>query len=244
VLSLWAALGGLAIGLVLGLLGGGGSTLTVPLLLALGIEPKPAIALSLAVVSATAAAALISHARAGRVDWRAAAWLVPAVMLGGFAGGRAAALVSGRALIAGFALLMAAAGVSMLLARPAATPARSARPRALVAAGLAVGSITGLVGVGGGFLFVPLLALAGGLPMQRAIGTSLLVIAANATAALAGQLGHVSVPLDLALLLSAAGVLGAVVGARLSGRLPEPVLRRGFGVLVLVTAAWLAARAL
>ena len=72
-LSLWAALGGLGIGLALGLLGGGGSTLTVPLLLALGVEPRAAIALSLAVVGTTAAVAVVSHARAGNVDWRAAA---------------------------------------------------------------------------------------------------------------------------------------------------------------------------
>ncbi len=242
-LSLWAALGGLAIGLALGLLGGGGSTLTVPLLLALGVEPKPAIALSLAVVAATAAAGVVSHARADRIDWRAAAWLLPAVALGGFAGGRAAVLVSGQALITGFALLMVAAGVAMLLPRPAAATAPFAgRPSALVAAGVAVGVLTGLVGVGGGFLFVPVLALAGGLSMPRAVGTSLVAITANAGAALLGQLGHVQVPLDLALLLAGAGVLGALLGARLSGRLPERVLRRAFGVLVLAVAGWLLAR--
>jgi uncharacterized membrane protein YfcA len=243
VLSLWAALGGLAVGLALGLLGGGGSTLTVPLLLALGVEAKPAVALSLAVVATTAAAALVSHARAGRIDARAATWLLPAVTLGGFAGGRAAALFSGRALITGFALLMAAAGISMLTRRPTAEPPPAARPGALGAAGLAVGAVTGMVGVGGGFLFVPILTLFGGLGMRRAVGTSLLAITFNAGAALVGQLGHVRVPLDLALPLCGAGVLGAVAGARLSGRVPERVLRRSFGALVLGIAVWLAARA-
>jgi hypothetical protein len=242
VLTLWAALGGLAIGLALGLLGGGGSTLTVPLLLALGVEPKTAIALSLAVVGTTAGVAVISHARARRVDWRAAAWLLPSVALGGFAGGRAAALFSGDALLLGFAVLMAAAGIAMLLPRRPGARVPAPRPLALIAAGVAIGALTGLVGVGGGFLFVPLLALAGGLEMRRAVGTSLVAIAVNALAALAGQLGHVELPLALAAVLTSAGVVGALLGARLMPRLPERALRRAFGVLVLAIAAWLMAR--
>ena len=241
-LSLWAALGGLAIGLALGALGGGGSTLTVPLLLALGVAPKPAIALSLAVVGATAGVAVVSHARAQGVDWRAAAWLLPAVGLGGFAGGRAAAYFSGGALLSGFAVLMATAGVAMLLPRRPYAGAPNPRPLALAVAGAAIGAVTGLVGVGGGFLFVPALALVGGLEMRRAVGTSLVAIAANALAALAGQLGHVELPLTLAAVLTSAGVTGALLGARLVHRLPERVLRRTFGVLVLAVAAWLVAR--
>ena len=109
--------------------------------------------------------------------------------------------------------------------------------------GLAIGLALGLLGGGGSTLTVPLLlALAGGLPMQRAVGTSLLVITANAGAALLGQLGHVRVPLDLALVLASTGVLGALLGARLSGRVPERLLRRGFGVLVLGVAGGLLAR--
>jgi len=242
VLTLWAALGGLAIGLALGLLGGGGSTLTVPLLLALGVEPKTAIALSLAVVGTTAGVAVISHARARSVDWRAVTWLLPAIALGGFAGGRASAHFSGEALLVGFAVLMAAAGIAMLLPRRPAARVPAPRPLALIAAGVAIGAITGLVGVGGGFLFVPLLALAGGLEMRRAIGTSLVAIAVNALAALAGQLGHVELPLALAAVLTCAGVVGALLGARLVPRLPERALRRAFGVLVLAIAAWLVAR--
>ena len=241
-ISLWAALGGLAIGLTLGSLGGGGSTLTVPLLLALGVEPKAAIALSLAVVGTTAGVAVISHARANRVDWRAVAWLIPAVALGGFAGGRAAAHFSGDTLVLGFAVLMAAAGVAMLLPRRPAALAPAPRPLALAAAGVTIGAITGLVGVGGGFLFVPALALAGGLELRRAIGTSLVAIAVNALAALAGHLGHVELPRALTAVLTSAGVVGAVLGARLVPRLPERALRRAFGVLVLAIAAWLVMR--
>jgi uncharacterized membrane protein YfcA len=242
VLTFWAALGGLAIGLALGLLGGGGSILTLPLLLALGVEPKPAIALSLAVVGTTAGVAVVSHSRAKSVDWRAAAWLLPAVALGGFAGGRAAALFSGDALLLGFAVLMAAAGIAMLLPRRPYAGAPAPRPLALAAAGMVIGALTGVVGVGGGFLFVPALALVGGLEMRRAVGTSLVAITGNALAALVGQLGHVELPLALAAVLSSAGVTGALLGARLVPRLPERALRRAFGVLVLVIACWLVAR--
>jgi hypothetical protein len=232
----WAALGGLAIGLVLGALGGGGSLLTVPLLLALGVAPRPAIALSLVVVGATAAVAVASHARARNVDWPAAAWLLPSVALGGFAGGRAAALFSERALVTGFALLMATAGLALLRPRPARAAAPR-RPFALGAAGAVIGVVTGLVGIGGGFLFVPALTLAGGLAMRPAVGTSLVVIAVNAFAALLGHLGHVALPRSLAALLTAAGVAGAVLGARAAARLPERALRRAFALLVLALAA-------
>jgi hypothetical protein len=238
---LLAVLGGLGIGLTLGLLGGGGSVLTVPLLLAIGLAPKPAIALSLAVVATTAGVAVASHARAQRVDWRAAAWLLPTTALGGFAGGRAAGAFSDGALLFGFALLMVGAAVAMLRPRPVERlPVE--RPVLVALAGAAIGCVTGLVGAGGGFLFVPALALAGGLPMHRAVGTSLVVIAGNAAAALLGHLEHADFPLAPALWLTGAAVSGAMIGARLAGRLPERTLRRAFGVLVLLVAAWMFAR--
>jgi uncharacterized membrane protein YfcA len=241
VLPLLAVLGGLGIGLTLGLLGGGGSVLTVPLLLAIGVAPKPAIALSLGVVATTAGVAVGSHARARRVDWRAALWLLPAAALGGFAGGRAAGAFSDGALLFGFALLMVGAGVAMLHPRRVERlPVE--RPALVAVAGAAIGFVTGLVGAGGGFLFVPALALAGGLPMHRAVGTSLVAIAVNAAAALLGQLEHADVPLALALWLTGAAVAGALLGARLAGRLPERTLRRAFGVLVLLVAAWMFGR--
>lgn len=240
-LPLLAVLGGLGIGLTLGLLGGGGSVLTVPLLLAIGIAPKPAIAVSLGVVATTASVAVLSHARARGVDWHAAAWLLPSAALGGFVGGRAAGAFSDDVLLLGFALLMLGAGVAML--RPRRVVQRPVeRPTLVAVSGAAIGFLTGLVGAGGGFLFVPALSLAGGLPMHRAVGTSLVAIAVNAAAALLGHLGHVDVPLDLALWLTGAAVCGALIGARLAGRLPEHTLRRAFGVLVLLVSAWMFAR--
>jgi len=237
--------GGLLVGGSLGLLGGGGTILTLPLLLLLGLEPKPAIAMSLAVVAATAASAAVAHARAGNVDWRAAALFAPATALGGYAGGRAAAWVAGEHLVRIVPALMIAVAVAMLR-RPAVRPgAGAAAPPAsltLALLGAAVGAITGLVGAGGGFLFVPAFALLAGLSMQRAVGTSLVVIAVNAGAALVGQLGHEEIRLDLVTALTASAVVGAWGGTRLAGRASELQLRRGFGVLVLLVACWMLAR--
>jgi uncharacterized protein len=235
------AVGGLAIGGSLGLLGGGGTILTLPLLLLLGVEPKPAIAMSLLVVAATAAVAGAGHARAGNVDWRAAALFTPATALAGYVGGSAAGWVPGEALLLVFTGLMVVAGGAMLRPALARLPARP-RPLALALQGAAVGAVTGLVGAGGGFLFVPAFALLGGMPMQRAVGTSLVVIACNALAALAGQLGHVSIRLALAGALMAAAAIGAWGGVRLARRAPETGLRRAFGVLVLLVALWMLAR--
>lgn len=236
-------LGGLAIGGSLGLLGGGGTILTLPLLLLLGVEPKTAIAMSLVVVSATAAVAAAGHARAGNVDWRAAALFAPTTALGGYAGGRAAGWIGGELLLLIFTGLMLAAAGAMLRPAPVRSQA-AADPRALVMVlqGAVVGAITGLVGAGGGFLFVPAFALLGGMPMQRAVGTSLVVISLNALAALAGHLGHVTIRFQLTGALTAAAVIGAWCGALLARRAPDALLRRAFGVLVLLVAIWMLVR--
>jgi hypothetical protein len=232
--------GGLAIGASLGLLGGGGTMLTLPLLLALGVEPKPAIALSLVVVAATAALAAARHARAGQVDWRAAAVFGPAAAAGGFAGGRAAGFVPAEVLLLVFSALMLAAAVAML--RPPGAPAaRAAAPRAgaLALQGAAIGALTGLVGAGGGFLFVPALAVLGALPMRRAVGTSLVLIAGNSCAALVGHLAHVRPELALGAAVTGGAAAGAWLGSAFAGRVPERALRRAFGCLVLGVALWM-----
>ena len=191
------ALGGLAVGASLGLLGGGGTILTLPLLLALGVEAKQAIASSLAVVAATACAAALPHARAGNVDWRAAALFGPATALGGFSAGHVAGRIRGETLLLVFTALMIAAGSRCCAGGP---PRRRLGPGARRAAavlalqGAAIGALTGLVGAGGGFLFVPAFALLAGMPMARAVGTSLVVIAASALAALAGHLARRAPP--------------------------------------------------
>ncbi|GAA1333420.1 sulfite exporter TauE/SafE family protein [Brachybacterium rhamnosum] len=226
------------IGVSLGLLGGGGSILTVPILTYVaGLPPKEAIASSLFVVGATSAVSAISHARAGRVRWKTGLIFGGAGMVGALGGGILGGYIPGTVLMIAFALVMVAASIAMIRGRRGAHAGHSARSELptvkIIVEGLAVGLVTGLVGAGGGFLIVPALALLGGLPMPVAVGTSLLVIAINSFAGLAGHLTSVS--LDWALVggVTVAAILGSLLGARLAGRIPEPILRKGFGVFVL-----------
>jgi uncharacterized membrane protein YfcA len=193
---------------------------------------------------ATAIVAATGHARAGHVDWRTAAFFAPATALGGFAGGRAAGWFAGDVLVLVFAVLMFASAAAML--RPfgpvAASGVRRASAVSIAALGVVIGTLTGLVGAGGGFLFVPALVFFAALPMQRAVGTSLLLIGANALAAIAGHLQHVELRFGLAAPLATAAAIGALVGTRLAGRLPEATLRRVFGVFVLGVAIWMVVR--
>ncbi|NLE88456.1 MAG: sulfite exporter TauE/SafE family protein, partial [Myxococcales bacterium] len=201
-----AALLALPIGLSLGLLGGGGSILTVPLLVyVLGVEPKAAIATSLFVVGVTSLAALLPHARAGAVRWRTGLVFGGAGMVGAYLAGHLADAIPGRLLLILFAALMLVTAVAMLWSR--AAPERKEMPRAELAVrkavldGLVVGALTGLVGAGGGFLVVPALAMFGGLPMRAAAATSLVVIAMKSFAGFSGYLGHQSIDWGLALVV-------------------------------------------
>lgn len=231
-----------AIGVSLGLLGGGGSILTVPLLsYVAGLDAKEAIAASLFVVGTTSAVSVIAHARQGNVRWRTGLIFGAAGMAGAFGGGLLGGIIPGTILMIAFALMMLATAGAMLRGRrkQAAAGEPSAHSRELpvvriVVDGLIVGFVTGLVGAGGGFLVVPALALLAGLPMAAAVGTSLLVIALKSFAGLAGYLTSVSLDWGLVLGVTAAAIIGSVIGATLSSKVPEAALRKGFGVFVLV----------
>jgi uncharacterized membrane protein YfcA len=230
------------VGLALGLLGGGGSILMVPLLVYVaGMDAKEAIAASLVVVGVTAAVSVIGHARAGRVRWRTGLLFGVAGMVGAFVGGLIGGHLPGRLLLAGFALVMLATAVAMIRGRKQVDPARAHAELPVLHVlldGIVVGLVTGLVGAGGGFLVVPALALLGGLPMGVAVGTSLLVIGMKSFAGLAGYLA--TVPIDWALTgaVTAAAVVGSLFGARLVDRIPADALRRAFGWFVLAMGAF------
>lgn len=228
------------VGVALGLLGGGGSILTVPLLTYVaGLQPKAAIATSLAVVGATSAFAAVDHARNRRVRWRTGLVFGSAGMAGAYVGGRLAHLVPGTWLLIGFAVMMAVTAVAMIRGRRGReVPTHSAGLPVIVVEGVVVGFVTGMVGAGGGFLVVPALVLIGGLPMDVAVGTSLVVIAMKSFAGLAGYLHDVEVQWPLAIAVTAAAVLGSIVGARFAGRVDNDVLRRTFGWFVAVMAAF------
>lgn len=231
----------LLVGIALGLLGGGGSILTVPLLAYVaGMEAKQAIATSLLVVGTTSAVAAVSHARAGRVQWRTGLIFGMAGMAGAYAGGLLARFIPGTVLLIGFAVMMIATAVAMLRGRKELGPVdphhRIPVPK-VIAEGLVVGLVTGLVGAGGGFLVVPALALLGGLPMPMAVGTSLVVIAMKSFAGFAGYLSSVSIDWRTAAMVTAAAVVGALLGARLTARVNPDSLRKAFGWFVLAMSS-------
>jgi uncharacterized protein len=229
------------VGIALGLLGGGGSILTVPLLAYVaGMDAKQAIATSLLVVGVTSAIGAISHARAGRVQWRTGLIFGAAGMAGAYAGGLLARFIPGTVLLIGFALMMIATAVAMLRGRKNVQQAHNSQrlpvPK-ILAEGLAVGLVTGLVGAGGGFLVVPALALLGGLPMPVAVGTSLIVIAMKSFAGLGGYLSSVQIDWSVALAVTAAAVVGALIGARLTSMVNPDALRKAFGWFVLAMSS-------
>jgi uncharacterized protein len=234
------------IGVSLGLLGGGGSILAVPVLVYVAyIDVHEAIGMSLAIVGATSLAGAVFHARRGRVAYRAALLFGGAGMAGAPLGAQLTHRVAPPVLLLLFAALMVVVSVLMLRGRALAgarSPAATPRLGAVLAAGFGVGLLTGFLGVGGGFLIVPALTLLAGLPMHQAIGTSLLVIAANSAAGVLGHLGRGGLPLGLTAAFTLVATLGALVGERLAGRLDPLRLRRAFGIFVLAVGLFLAAR--
>lgn len=224
------------VGVSLGLLGGGGSVLTVPLLVYVAQQgAQEAIATSLLVVGATSALGAASHARAGRVQWRTALVFGAAGMVGAYAGGRVGSLLPGALLLVLFSVLLVVTAVAML--RRTDPPVRDVAahgqvPRVLLH-GVVVGLVTGVVGAGGGFLVVPALVVLGGLPMHTAVATSLVVISMKSFAGFAGYAAATEIDWPLALAVVAAASLGAAVAGHLSGRIRADRLRAGFGWFVL-----------
>jgi len=246
-----------SIGLSLGVLGGGGSILTVPIFVyVLGYGAKESIAMSLAVVGATSLFGAASHWRAGNVDLRVALLFGAVAMVGTYLGARLAVFFSDAAQLALFATVMLLAAFFMFRGRreparqgaqgnfPEISPSPAAKPErmplALIAAeGIAVGVLTGLVGVGGGFLIVPALVLLGKLPMKEAVGTSLLVIALKSFAGFYGYLDQVEVDWGFMAAFTGVAIVGTVAGARLVGRIPQRALQRAFAVFLLAMGGWL-----
>ncbi|QXP94825.1 sulfite exporter TauE/SafE family protein [Methylococcus capsulatus] len=249
----WALVSALGIGLLLGLLGGGGSVLMVPMLVYVaGFGPKEAITTSLVVVCLTSLTALAGHIRDGRVCWKMGAVFGLAGMAGAYGGGRTAAALPGGILLILFGLVMLATAVAMLRGRrgDAVPPGRAPQcplrlpVLAVLFDGGMVGALTGLVGAGGGFMVVPALNLLGRLPMHAAVATSLMVVAMNSLAALLGYGGHVQVRYDLAGPIAGAAVGGSVVGGWLAARVGGTTLRRMFGGFVALIAVFLLYREL
>jgi hypothetical protein len=243
---------GLVIGALVGLLGGGGSILAVPALVYLaGQELQQAVATSLLVVGITAVVAVLPRLRERQISWRIGLLFGVAGAATAFAGAAVNRVLPDELTLALFAVLMVGAGVRMLQEKPATGTActvdggrvnwRRCLPRTLTG-GLVVGFLTGLLGVGGGFLIIPVLVVALGLPMPTAIGTSLVVVAINSAAGFAAHAGEVTLDVPVTVAFTAAAVAAALVAGRLGAGIDTDRLRRWFASLVLVVAAVIAAQ--
>lgn len=248
-----AGLLGAGVGAALGLVGGGGSILAVPALIyGLGIPVAQAVPTSLLVVAGTAVAGVVPRLRRGEVRWRVAGVFGAAGAGAAFGGAAVNALVPDRALLGAFAALMLVVGATLLRGRPEHRGAcevpggridwRACLPKALVI-GAGVGFLTGLLGVGGGFVIVPALAWLLGLPIPVAMGTSLVILGLNSVAGLAAHLGRLQLDLTVAGVFLGAAVLMALAAGQIAGRVPDRVLRRGFAGLVLAVAGFVATAA-
>ena len=231
-----------AIGLSLGLVGGGGSIITVPILVYVAGLPVPqAVALSLAIVGATAAVGSVVQVRQGNAHLKAAAVFGVTGMLGAVGGAKLTPLVPGPVLMTLFAALMIAVGLRMVRGKDEADEPEHAECHFWKCglAGLVLGILTGFLGVGGGFLIVPALLRFAKLPIRQAVGTSLLIIAANSASGFLAHLGEMQGTLGLAAAFIAVAVAGMFGGLALARRMQPAGLKVAFGGLALAVAAFL-----
>ena len=234
---------GFGIGVSLGLLGGGGSILTVPALVyIIGQTPQAAVTTSLAIVGANSALGAYFHNTQGSLNWKIALVFGGAGMGVAYLAAGLWGLFSPAALLVLFAVLMIVISLIMLLQRKGVEQQdKQARWPVVIVTGAGVGLLTGVLGVGGGFLIVPALVMLVGLPMYQAVGTSLVIIAANSVAGFIGHLGTSLLDLSLTLVFVASGLAGTFAGVRLAKRIPAQLLRQIFAVFVLGLAIYLLA---
>ena len=242
-----AVASGSIVGFSLGLVGGGGSILAVPLLVyVVGLDnPHVAIGTSAIAVALNAAANLATHARAGNVKWRCATVFAMAGVAGAFLGSTLGKMMDGHKLLGLFAVVMMVVGALMLRDRartgdPTVTLSRENFPK-LVGLGLSAGLLSGFFGIGGGFLIVPALMLAAGMPILNAIGSSLVSVTAFGLTTAGNYAWSGLVDWPLAGLFVAGGVLGGLLGARaaksLSGR--RGALTTAFAALIFLVALYM-----
>ncbi|NUQ12495.1 MAG: sulfite exporter TauE/SafE family protein [Gemmatimonadaceae bacterium] len=239
---------GLGVGVVLGLLGGGGSILAVPIFLyVFQVPAKPAIAMSLAVVSLSAFVGFLGHWRQGSVNLRIGLPFGVLAMASAFATARVSHLVPEAVQLSLFAAFAFTAAIVMLvdsLRTPAAGP--PARPMQLTPMvgleALGVGALTALIGAGGGFLIVPALVYLAGVPMKEAVGSSLLIITLNALSGFAGYIGQVEIDWRLVGSFTGVAAVGALFGTRLNRRVSQVRIKQGFAILILALGSYLLLR--
>jgi uncharacterized membrane protein YfcA len=253
-MSLSVIIAGLITGLLLGVFGSGGSIITTPALLyLLDVEPKSAIAMSLGIVAVTATITAIQHWHRGNVNLRVTAIFGLFGVAGTYAGALLGVITPVVIQLVLFAVVMYAAAWRML--KPAPLMSRSVGAAAvdtceggdcetphyghIALHGIGVGVLTGLVGVGGGFLIVPALVLLSGLSMKRAVGTSLSIVALKSFAGFAGYAGAVAIDYGLMAMFTTIAIVGSVAGSMLGHRLPAEHLKKGFGLFLILVASYI-----
>lgn len=243
------------VGLSLGLIGGGGSILAVPILkYVLGVTAKEAIAMSLFIVGTVSVVGLIPHWQQKNVNLPVAFSFIPPAMIGAFLGAKITSLpiITDTVQIVSFAIIMLLA--SILMIRKSSKKSNKNQEEELekipekesivkkifltTLQGLGVGIITGFVGVGGGFLIIPCLVLVGGIPMKEAVGTSLLIIATNSASGFLGYLNQVELNWFIIISFSIFASLGIITGAKLGQKIEAKSLQKAFGYFVLVVAVF------
>lgn len=227
------------VGVTIGLFGGGGAILTLPILTYVaGFETAQAIAMSLFIVGTTSFISAVRHAFHSRVQWKIGTIFAVGSMVGSFFGGKLSGYLPGILLMAIFGAVMLAAGIGMMRGRKGDTVELRPKVWLVVVLGTLIGVIAGLVGAGGGFLIVPALALVGGLGMNFAVATSVYIIALQSAAGLLGHLGQTEIPWVFTLVFTGLSIVGSMIGASFIGKVPERKLKRGFGVFVLAMAVF------
>jgi uncharacterized protein len=232
---------GVMIGLTLGLLGGGGSILTVPALVYIvGQSPQAAVTASLIIVGMNSMMGTFFHRAQGTLNWKVALVFGGAGMFIAYLAAGLSKLFPGAVLLLLFALLMLVVGAFMLLRQSPTDEVRAMCSWPIVvASGAGVGLLTGLLGVGGGFLIVPALVMLVGLPIQQAVGTSLIVITMNSLAGFLGHLNSLAIDYTTIALFVAAGLIGTLLGAQLAKRVHPQQLRQMFAGFVILLAMFL-----
>ena len=251
-MSISIIIAGLATGMLLGVFGSGGSIITMPALLyLLNVEPKAAIAMSLGIVAVTATITAIQHWRRGNVNLKITVIFGLFGVVGTYGGALLGVITPVVIQLSVFALVMYAAAWKMLKPQPQHKSVGAAvadcpdgncndlKYGHIAMHGIAVGILTGIVGVGGGFLIVPALVLLSGLSMKNAVGTSLSIVALKSFAGFAGYAGAVSIDYPMMATFTVIAIIGSVLGSQLGHRMPAELLKRGFGGFLLLVASYI-----